>query len=137
MANLDDLKKKAKDALSTIADVSVEAYKVAEEKAKVVARRAKLNAEIAREKAIIRRRYAEIGRAYYDLHKDDPEEAFVLSCEDITSALDNIDAKKAEIEDLKAGLYNADCDCDAETEPAGGDAEDAPQENADNDDKGW
>ena len=102
MANLDELKKKAKEALGTIADVSVEAYKVAEEKAKIVARRAILNTEIAREKALIRRRYAEIGKTYYERCKDNPEAIYKQSCEDITAAMENIDVKRAEIEDLKA-----------------------------------
>ena len=114
MANLDDLKKIAKDALGTIADVSVEAYKVAEEKAKVVARRAILNTEIAREKALIRRRYAEIGKAYYEQRKDDPEELHKQSCEDITNAMASIEAKRAEIEDLKASAAD---DADFESAP--------------------
>ena len=140
MANLDELKKKAKEALNTIADVSVEAYKVAEEKAKVVARRAKLNAEIAREKALIRRNYSEIGKAYYELRKDDAEEAFKQNCEDITASLDSIEAKRAEIEDLKAGKVvccdGEECDCDAETAPA---PEEAPKQDSadDNSNSGW
>ena len=72
MANYEDFKKKAKDALETIADVSAEAYKIAEEKARVLARRAKLNAEITREKALIRRVKLDIGNKYYELHRDDP-----------------------------------------------------------------
>jgi len=115
MPNYDELKKKAKDALETIADVSVEAYKIAEVKAKVFARRAKLNAEITREKSVIRRLKFDIGGAYYDLHKDDAEEALKESCDALTAALDSIAAKRAELEDLKRGNPGAE---EAEAEDA-------------------
>ncbi|MCL2126152.1 MAG: hypothetical protein FWH33_09235 [Oscillospiraceae bacterium] len=110
MANYDDLKKKAKDALGTIADVSVEAYKLAEEKARILAKRAKLNTEITREKGLVRRLKSEIGNKYYELHKDDAEEAFATDCASITDALARIDAKKREIEELKT-TGGAACDC--------------------------
>ena len=144
MANLDDLKKKAKDALNTIADVSVEAYKVAEEKAKVVARRAKLNAEIAREKALIRRSYSEIGKAYYNLHGEAPDDAFKDSCDDITAAFESIEAKKAEIEDLKAGnvVYDNVTDFEqaqdqAQTQDDGKPEQDDSQDNSGGGNSGW
>ena len=111
MANYDDIKKKAKDALETIADVSVEAYKLAEEKAKVFAKRAKLNAEIAREKTMIRRIKLDIGGAYYDLHKDCPEDALKQDCDNISASLDRIANKRRELEDLKR---SGQCDCEAE-----------------------
>ena len=106
MPNYDEFKKKAKDAFETIADVSVEAYKIAEEKAKLFARRAKLTAEITREKSVIRKLKYEIGGTYYDLHKDDAEPDLKNSCDGITTALDNIAAKRAELEDLKRGSGN-------------------------------
>ena len=118
MANYEELKKKAKDALETIADVSAEAYKIAEEKAKVLAKKAKLNAEITREKALIRRLNSNIGSKYYELHKDDPEIAFKDECESITDSLARIGAKKRELEDLKSGgtcCEDAeDCCCDGD-----------------------
>ena len=112
MANYDDIKKMAKDALETIADVSVEAYKVAEEKAKIFAKKARLNAEITREKTLVRRLKFDIGGAYYDLHKDDSEEALRENCEAITAALDSIAEKRAELEDLKRG--NQCCETEEE-----------------------
>ena len=123
MPNYDDFVKKAKDALDTIADVSVEAYKLAEEKAKILTRKTKLNAEITREKVAIRRLKAEIGGVYYDLHKDDPEEDLKQGCEEITAALDSIAAKKRELEELKTvGVVKDEADdeaaCDCESEPA-------------------
>lgn len=127
MPNYEDFKKKAKDAIDTLADISVEAYKAAEEKARILARRTKLSAEITRDKALIRRLKAEIGNKYYDLHKDDPEEALKQDCEEITSALDRIAVRKDEIEELKNSSAS-ECCCDedaccdetveAEVEPA-------------------
>ena len=134
MANYDDIKKKAKEALETIADVSVEAYKIAEEKAKVLAKRAKLNAEITHEKSVIRRLKLEIGGIYYDLHKDDPEEALKQNCDAITASLDSIAAKRMELEDLKRTDQSADedanegeCECEC-AEPAPGDEEEIPED---------
>jgi len=131
MANIEDLKKKAKDAFDTIADVSVEVYKFAEENAKIIAKRAKLNAEITREKALIRRLKGEIGGKYYELHKDAPEEALKQSCDGITDALVRIDAKKAELEELKT-TAEACCDETADYESCccAEDGEEAPAEEA-------
>ena len=101
MTSIDDLKKKAKDALDTIADVSVEAYKLAEEKAKIIARWTKLNTEISREKSQIRKLKADIGHIYYQQHKDSPEESLREQCEGITEAHCRILEKQKELEDLK------------------------------------
>ena len=133
MPNYDDLKKKAKDAIDTIADISVEAYKIAEEKARVLARRTKLSADITREKATIRRLKVEIGGAYYDLHKDNPEEPLKQSCEEITTSLDNIAAMRKEIEELKNNGADACC-CDCGEEPADAECEVVADEPAAEDD---
>jgi len=111
MAHYDDLRKKAKDALDTLADVSVEAYKIAEEKAKVLAKRAKLTAAIANDRASVRRLKVEIGGTYYMLHKDAPEEALKQLCDEVTLALDGIAAKQRELEELR---NCRSCDTDAE-----------------------
>jgi len=120
MPNYDELKKKAKDAFDTIADVSVEAYKLAEEKARVFARKTKLNAGIANERAIIRRLKTEIGGTYYKLHKDAPEEELLQLCEDVTAALDRIADKQRELEELRNCTSCEDedegCDCGCESE---------------------
>ena len=101
MANYDDFKKRVKEAFGTIADVSVEAYKVAEEKSRILAKKAKLNAGIANERATIRRLNVEIGATYYKLFKDNPDESLKTQCADITAAYDRIAAKQQELEDLK------------------------------------
>jgi len=115
MANYDDIRKKAKDVVDTIADVSVEAYKLAEEKARLFAKKAKLNAGIANERALIRRLKVEIGGTYYKLYKDSPDEALKLHCDDITAALDRIAEKQRELEELKnVASFDDDegeCDC--------------------------
>jgi len=121
----DDLKKKAKEAMDTIADVSVEAYKIAEERAKILARRAVLATEITREKAAVRRIKLRIGDTYYNLHKDDPEEEMIQYCSDITVSLDLIADKRREMEELRNGyiVYDAEveeCECDEKKdEPVG------------------
>lgn len=108
MPNYEDLKKMAKDALDTIADVSVEAYKIAEEKARILAKRAILTTDITRERALIRRAKISIGDVYYNLHKDDPGEAFKQYCDNINDSLELIEAKQRELEELKKG--NVPCD---------------------------
>jgi len=111
MANYDEFKRKAKDALDTLADVSVEAYKLAEEKTRVLAKRAKLTAAIANERASVRRLKVEIGGTYYKLHKDAPDDALKQLCDEVTFALDSIAAKQRELEELR------NCrSCDVETE---------------------
>ena len=132
MANYDDFKRIARDALDTIADVSVEAYKLAEEKAKVLAKRAKLKAGITHERALIRRMKMEIGDAYYKLFKDAPAEEFKQSCEDITAAFDRIAAKQRELDELKSCEEACECE-DAETESA--ETEDTATEDAAKDEK--
>jgi len=123
MTNYEDLKRKAKDALDTLADVSVEAFKLAEEKARVIAKKAKLKAGITNERATIRRLKVEIGGIYYRLHKDAPEESLKEQCEEVTAALDRIAAKQRELEELR------NCStCDAEDD----EAEDADVESAEN-----
>ena len=122
MANYDEFMKKAKDALDTIADVSVEAYKHAEEKARVFARKAKLNAGIANERAVIRRLKVELGGTYYKLYKDAPVEDLKPLCEEITDALDRIADRQRELEELRnCTTYQEDdedcgCGCEAECE---------------------
>ena len=108
MANFDDFKKKAKDAVGAITDVSVEAYKLAEEKAKAVAKKARLNSEISREKSMIRRLHTEMGRVYYELYKDNPEEVFVQNCTEIASAIERIAERQRELDEMtKNDDFNA------------------------------
>jgi hypothetical protein len=117
----DDFKQKAKDVVDTVVDVSVEAYKVAEEKAKALAKWTKLNAEIVHEKATIRRLHSEIGAKYYALRKDNPDDELREKCNAVTEAHNQIAAKKKELEDMKkSGEVGEDdiegCDCGCEDE---------------------
>jgi len=113
MPNYDELKKKAKETLETIADVSVEAYKLAEEKAKVLAKKAKLGAEITHQRALIRRAKFNIGGVYYELHRDAPEEELKKYCGEIAASIELIAANQRELAELKKGA--APC-CDEEAE---------------------
>lgn len=106
MTNFDEFKQKAKDTAGTIADKSVEFYKIAEEKTKIIAKVTKLRTEIALEKNTIRKRYLEIGKKYYELFKDAPAEELNNACVEITAALERIETKKRQIDAVK----NSDAD---------------------------
>ena len=109
MSNFDEFKKVAKETMETIADRSVELYKIAEEKTKIIAKRTKLSAEIAVEKGGVRNLYKEIGKMYYDNHKDAPEEPLADMCAEVGSAMDRITEKQQELDDLKtAASYSAE-----------------------------
>ena len=110
MPNYDDFKRKAKDALDSFADASVDAYKVAEEKTRVLARKTKLRAGIVNDKATIRRLSVELGTRFHTKYKDDENSEFRQICEEITGAHERIAAKEAEIAKLKrnAGTRTAD-----------------------------
>jgi len=101
MPNYDDLKKKAKDALDTFTDASVDAYKVAEEKTRVLAKKTKLRASIVNEKATIRRLSVELGTKYHAKYKGDENAEFKQLCEEISCAHERIAAKEEEITNLK------------------------------------
>jgi hypothetical protein len=115
MANFDELMQKAKDTMETIADKSLELYKMAEEKTKLLAKITKLSAEITFEKGNVRKLYRELGKLYYDLYKNAPEPGFAQTCEEITASLEVIAFKQKEIDALK---------CCADDEPA----DDGPDE---------
>ena len=101
MANYEDFKKKAKETFETIADVSVETYKVAEERAKILAKKTKLRAGIVNEKATIRRLSVELGTNYYKMFKDSPAPEFEQLCTEITNAYERITDKENQIAELK------------------------------------
>jgi len=100
-ANYDEFKKKAKETLDTIADASVDAYKLAEEKARILAKKTKLRAGIVNDKATIRRLSVELGGTYYKLFKDAPVPELEPLCAEITEAYAKIAEKEQEIEELK------------------------------------
>lgn len=102
MANNEEFKQKAKETIDTIVDVSVETYKVAEERARLLAKKTKLRASIVNEKATIRRLSVELGTAYYNKKKDNPPEEFAKMFAEITAAHEKIAEKEKEIEDIKA-----------------------------------
>jgi len=102
MSNYDEFKRKAKDTLDQLADASVDAYKVAEEKARILAKKTKLRAGIVNEKATIRRLSVELGSSYYKKYKDDSNSEFRQLCEEITGAHERIALKEEEIAELKA-----------------------------------
>lgn len=108
--NFGELKQKLAEATEVIADKSAGLYKKAEEKTRITAKITKLNAEITRDKGAARRLYAELGKKYYELHKCDAEEALAAVCGELTAVLESIEAKQAEIADIKAAPAE-ECDC--------------------------
>ncbi len=107
MSSFDEFKKAAWDTMETIADRSVELYKIAEEKTKLIARRTRLSAEIAVEKGGVRNLYKEIGRVYYALHNAEPEAALRQLCAEVDAAMVRIEARQAELDELKNGVFTA------------------------------
>ena len=102
MPNYDDFKKKAKSALDSFADASIDAYKAAEEKTRILARKTKLRAGIVNDKATIRRLSVELGTRYYKKYKDDENNEFGKICGEISEAHDRIAQKEMEIAELKS-----------------------------------
>ena len=101
MPNYDDFKKKAKSALDSFADASIDAYKVAEEKTRILARKTKLRAGIVNDKATIRRLSVELGTRYYKKYKDDEKSEFSKILGEIGAAHEGIAQKEKEIAELK------------------------------------
>ena len=101
MTNFDELKQKAKDTMETIADKSVELYKLAEEKTRLLAKITKLSTEITFEKGDLRKHYRELGQKYYELHKDAPEDELAQICVEVTKSLETITNKQREIDALR------------------------------------
>ncbi len=136
MAGFEEFKQKARDAAETIADKSVELYRAAEEKTRTIARSAKLNAEIAKEKTNLKRYYAELGSIYYSFFKDSPDEHLQQLCEEITTSLEYIETKQAELDalrddpDVEVEIIQEEpceekCECECE---ASEDAAETPEE---------
>ncbi|MDR0445419.1 MAG: hypothetical protein LBH17_00025 [Oscillospiraceae bacterium] len=125
MATFEDLKQRIRETAEVIGDVSVDLYKRAEEKTKILARKAKLQAENASDRTALRRIYQEIGKAYYESHKLYPEPELEQSCTEVTTTLERIKERDAEIAELRAGDASGEDAEDADTfEDAGEDAED-------------
>ena len=101
MPNYDEFKKKAKTALDTFTDASIDAYKAAEEKTRILARKTKLRAGIVNDKATIRRLSVELGTRYHKKYKDDENNEFAQICGEITCAHERIAQKENEIAELK------------------------------------
>ena len=115
MASMDELKRKTKDAIDAIADVSKEAYKLAEGKTVELAKRAKLSSEIAREKSHIRRLRSELGKLYFELHKENPIEPLAPLCDEMSAAYARIKVKRQELEDfIKSCEFDDPFDDDVE-----------------------
>ncbi len=142
MADFTEIKEKVISALGTVADSTRELAGRAADKAKSAARIAKLSMEINAEKDTIKKAYLEIGKLYYEMHRDNPDGFFAQLCDEITVAGAEIEAKEAEIAELKEhGIGGADdaeievevteCACEGGEEPADEPCCDEPKDGED------
>lgn len=130
MANFDTLKKRAAEAAGTLADKSLVFARKAADKTKSVAKITKLSTDVAGEREKIRRNYVKIGKKYYELYKDAPSEELQSFVDEISVSLSIIEAKKAEIEELKTADDVSDADIEVEIEVEPEEAEDAEEKEA-------
>ena len=114
MLNFDELKDKVIAKAGTVADKSVEVAKVAADKTKILGKIAKLNTDMAKERDSLRKTYSEMGKMYYEKHKDNAEPEFQQACADVTQTLTILDAKRKQMDGLKAELGDFGGSCDFE-----------------------
>lgn len=110
MLNFDELKDKVLATAGTVAEKTAEFAKAAADKTVVLGKLTKLNTELAKERDTLRRTYAEIGRMYYEKHKDDAEEELQQAVADAEQSLKLLDAKKKQVDALKAELSESGVD---------------------------
>lgn len=115
MADFNEIKDKVLASLGKAADSAKDLTEKAADSVKAGGRIAKLSMDISSEKDGMKKTYLEIGKLYYETHSNDPEGFFIQLCEEISIAKQNIAAKEAEIETIKASKKN-DCDDDIEVE---------------------
>lgn len=104
MSTFRELKEKATGFALNAAEKAKDLAGFAADKAKKAGRIAKLKLEISAEKDNIQASYTEIGKLYYETHKDAPEGFFLQLCEEVGAALAAIEAKEAELADLKSEI---------------------------------
>jgi hypothetical protein len=102
MANIDELKVKVQEKAEIAAARSVILAETAGKKAKSMAKIAKLKSEILTAKEERRKAEIALGRKYYELFGEAPAEELAEICATIGNANDQIDAKKALIDELKS-----------------------------------
>ncbi|MBQ8975303.1 MAG: hypothetical protein IJ072_06240 [Oscillospiraceae bacterium] len=102
MINFDEIKQRAVDAVTVIADKAGEVYSKAEVKTKELAKTTQLNAEVVREKNNIKKLTAELGSLYYQLYKDNPADEMAQLCAEITASNENIAELQKRINEIKA-----------------------------------
>lgn len=88
------------DFFSKLGDTISATGKDVSKKAKDLTGLAKLNMDIRNKEEYILRQYTEIGKQYYEQHKEDAEPVFP-EITLIKSALEEIEALKSEVADLK------------------------------------
>lgn len=106
MASFNEWKEKAAGFALGAAGKAKDIASFAADKAKRTGRAARLKLEISAEKENMERAFKEIGKLYYEAHKDAPEGFFVQLCEEVGAAQAAIEAKEAELADLKSEILD-------------------------------
>lgn len=104
MANIDELKAKVQEKAEIAAAKTVILAENASKKAKLMAQTTKLRSEILTEKEKRRKAELALGRMYYELFGQEPAEELDELCRTIRDANDEIDTKKALIDELKGEM---------------------------------
>ena len=104
MANFDEIKQKVAETANTVVDKSADFAKNAVEKAKILGRIAKLTAEVAQSKDAVRKEFVKIGEAYVANFKENPAPEMVDAVDALKAAEAELEAKSAELEELKTAL---------------------------------
>ena len=73
-------------------------------------------------KNTVKKLYADLGKKYYELYRSDPAEPLKQTCEEITVALEAIEKKRHEIDEIKSSAQQNEPETEqkaaAEPEPA-------------------
>lgn len=131
MTSFEDIKKIARETAEVIADRSAVFARTTADKAKIMAKITMISADMAGDKETLRKLYQELGRQYYALAERNPIEELEPTLASLKAANDRLDAKKAEVDSLKANLKaNSDGSIDADYEDVPDDEVDGGAEQA-------
>lgn len=123
--NFNDFKSTLLDTFNFVAEKVLDLADTAADTAKSGHQIAKLVMEKRKEETAVQNAYNQLGKLYYDLHKEDAEGVFADLCNEIGSALDNIQDIEEEIAALKDSMGSDFDDIEVEFSEFFDDAEDA------------
>ncbi|MCL1828040.1 MAG: hypothetical protein FWG32_00940 [Oscillospiraceae bacterium] len=125
MADINEVKEKAKGAIENVAEITRGFAEKVADTAKFAAKSTKLTVDISAEKDGIRRAYSEIGKHYYETRKGEGDEILKGLCDKISLAklnIEKLEAERSELKDLIRRAKEADIEIVLE-EPDSGETE--------------